>query len=285
MSLNGFNTLLVGSTGTGKTYSLRTLIDAGITPFVLFTEPGMTTLGDLKCDKLHWKYVAPASPTWDMMIDSATKINTMSLEGLAKLGGINKQGYGQFRDVLATLANFKCDRCGECFGDVTTWGPDRALIVDSLSGLNIMAMDLVVGSKPVKAMSDWMISMDNLERLVNKLCADTKCHFILTAHLERETDEVTGGVQLMASTLGKKLAPRLPRFFDDVVMCKREGAQFFWSTAAVNADLKSRNLPIADKLEPTFRSIADGWVRAGGILQPAAVEEVNQSEKNTSVSS
>lgn len=276
MSLNGFNTLLVGATGTGKTYSLRTLIDAGITPFVLFTEPGMTTLGDLKCDKLHWHYIPPATPTWDMMIDSATKINSMSLEGLAKLGGINKSGYGQFRDVLSTLANFKCDRCGEVFGDVTTWGPDRAVIIDSLSGLNIMAMDLVVGSKPVKSMSDWGIAMDNLERLVNKLCADTRCHFVLTAHLERETDEVTGGVQLMASTLGKKLAPRLPRFFDDVVMCKREGTQFSWSTAAVNADLKSRNLPIADKLEPTFRSIADGWVRAGGILQPAAVEEVKQ---------
>ena len=186
MSLNGFNTLLVGATGTGKTYSIRSLIDAGITPFVLFTEPGMVTLGDIKCDKLHWKYIPPASPTWDMMQDSASKINTLSLEGLAKLGGINKQGYGQFREVLGTLANFKCDRCGESFGDVTTWGPDRAIVIDSLSGLSIMAMDLVVGSKPVKSMADWGISVDNLERLLNKICADTRCHFILTAHLERE---------------------------------------------------------------------------------------------------
>lgn len=264
--LNGFNTLIVGATGTGKTYSIRTLVECGITPFVLFTEPGMVTLGDLADPKVHWHYVPPASPTWDMMIDSASKINSMSLEGLAKLGGINKSGYGQFRDVLATLANFKCDRCGESFGDVTTWGPDRAIVVDSLSGLNIMAMDLVVGSKPVKSMADWGISMDNLERLINKLCADTRCHFILTAHLERETNEITGGVQLMASTLGKKLAPRLPRFFDDVVMCQREGAQFSWSTAATNVDLKSRNLPIAEKLAPNFSLIFEGWKRAGGTL-------------------
>ena len=266
MSLNGFNTLLVGATGTGKTYSLRTLIDCGITPFVLFTEPGMTTLGDLKCDKLHWHYIPPATPTWDMMIDSATKINSMSLEGLAKLGGINKSGYGQFRDVLSTLANFKCDRCGEVFGDVTTWSQDRAIIIDSLSGLNIMAMDLVVGSKPVKSVADWNIAMDNLERLINKLCADTRCHFILTAHLEREIDEVTGGVQLMASTLGKKLAPRLPRFFDDAVMCRREGDKFFWSTSAMNVDLKTRNLPIAEKVSADFTQILQGWKRSGGIV-------------------
>lgn len=266
MSLNGFNTLLVGATGTGKTYSIRSLIDAGITPFVLFTEPGMVTLGDIKCDKLHWKYIPPASPTWDMMQDSASKINTLSLEGLAKLGGINKQGYGQFREVLGTLANFKCDRCGESFGDVTTWGPDRAIVIDSLSGLSIMAMDLVVGSKPVKSMADWGISVDNLERLLNKICADTRCHFILTAHLEREQDEVTGGVTLVASTLGRKLGPKLPRYFDDVVLCRRDGTQFKWSTAAMNTDLKARTLPISDNIEPTFKLIADGWKKSGGVI-------------------
>ena len=38
MALRGTKTLLMGSTGTGKTHSIQTFLDAGVTPFCLFTE-------------------------------------------------------------------------------------------------------------------------------------------------------------------------------------------------------------------------------------------------------
>ena len=45
----GFKVLLLGETGSGKTYSLRTLLDAGLEVFVIATEPGLLeVLGDLK---------------------------------------------------------------------------------------------------------------------------------------------------------------------------------------------------------------------------------------------
>lgn len=267
----GTNTLLVGATGTGKTYSLRTFVEAGITPFILCTEPGIeSTLGDLPPDKCHWHYIPPASPEWSDLLSSAQKINTLSYEALSKLGNIDKQKYVQFLDVLHTCNDFKCDRTGEAFGDVSTWGPNRVFVVDSLSGLNIMAMDLVVGAKPTKAMQDWMVAMDNLERFITKLVTSTKCFFVMTAHLEREHDEVTGAVSLMASTLGRKLAPRLPRFFDDVIHCKRDGDKFTWSTASLNVDLKARNLPIREGLAPSFVQIVEAWKRKGGSLEEAA---------------
>ena len=250
--------MLIGATGTGKTYSLRTFLDAGVTPFIIATEPGIeSTLGDLPADQCHWHYIPPASVGWGEMLDSAKKINMFDMKALSSMSDINKRKFNQFLDVIATCNDFVCDRTGESFGDVAEWGPDRALIVDSLSGLNIMAMNLVVGSKPVKAMADWGIAMDNLERLVIKLTTDTKCYFVLTAHVEREVDEVTGGTSLMASTLGRKLAPRIPRFFDDVVMCQREGSTFTWSTTAMNADLKARNLKWEAKLAPSFAQIVE----------------------------
>lgn len=258
-SVPGFNVMLCGTTGTGKTHSIRTLVEAGIETFVLFTEPGMEVLADLPPDRLHWHYVAPAAPDFSDMISSAQKINTMSFEALTKLPDINKRNYTEFIDVLTSLSNFKCDRTGQAYGSVDSWGPDKALVVDSLTGLSIMAMNLVAGSKPVKSMADWGVAIDNLERLITKLCVDTKCHFILLAHLERETDEVTGGTSLMASTLGRKLAPKLPRFFSDVVQAKRNVDKFVWSTAASNVDLKARNLPIADNLPPSFKGIIDNW--------------------------
>ena len=254
----GSNTLLLGVTGVGKTYSIRTFLDAGITPFVITTEPGIeSTLGDTNPNDLHWHYIAPSAEGWDSLIDVGQKINTLSYDALAKMSGMNKQMYSGYMDFLNTCQNFTCDRTGESFGDVTEWGPDRALVVDSLSGLNILAMDLVVGNKPTKAMQDWMVAQNNLEKLITKLTTGTRCYFVLTAHLEREQDEVTGAIQLTASTLGKKLAPKITRFFDDVVQVKREGTRFTWSTAAGNVDVKARNLAINDNLPPSFKPIVD----------------------------
>ena len=258
-SANGLNILLLGESGSGKTYSLRTLIDAGLQLFVVQTEPGGTVLEDLPEDKYHRHYIAPATASWDAMADSAKKINTLSMKALAQMDGINKREYSQWIEVITTLGNFKCDRCGTEFGDVSTWDSDRVLVIDSLSGLNIMAMDLVVGSKPTKSMADWGIAMDNLGRLINKLVTDTRCHLVLTAHLEPERDEVTGRVVNMPSTLGKKLAPQLPRFFDNCINTIREGSSFKWSTATANTALKARDLPIDDNLAPSFERIITNW--------------------------
>lgn len=267
-TLAGPKVLLIGPSGSGKTYSARSLVEAGLETFCLFTEPGYATvLGDIPSDKLHWMYVPPASQSWDTMIDSANKINTMSFEALASIkGGVNKSDHAQFIEVLRCFNNYTCARTGESFGDISSWGPDRALFVDSLTGLNQMAMNLVVGSKPVKAMGDWGVAMDNLERLVQKLCMDTRCTFVLTAHVEREFNEVSGAIQLMVSTLGKKLAPRIPHFFDDAVFLVREDKSWRWSTTFPGVDLKARNLEWSDKLEPSFVPLLNAWrKRTGGV--------------------
>jgi hypothetical protein len=55
----------------------------------------------------------------------------------------------------------------------------------------------------------------------------------MISHIEREIDEVLGGSKVMASTLGRKLAPKLPRYFSDVILAEKTGAKFSWSTAAI----------------------------------------------------
>lgn len=255
----GLNIMLVGASGAGKTYSLRTLVDAGLDVFVIYTEPGMTTLGDLPHDHYHYHYIAPAAETWQAMLDSATKINRMTMKGLANLDGINKDKHAQYLELLTTCNNFVCDCCGESWGSTADWPLTRALVVDSLSGVNIMALNLVVGSKPVKSMGDWGIAMDNLNRFVTQLTTGIPCHFILTAHLEPERDEVTGRIENMPSILGRKLAPVLPRFFDDVIHCVADGDKFTWSTASGNVTTKARDLPIAANQSPSFVPLITKW--------------------------
>jgi hypothetical protein len=260
--------MLIGGSGAGKTWSLRTMVKQGLKVFAIFTEPGFEVVGDIPCQDLHWHYVQPATTDWASMIDSARKINTLSFESLTKLGDINKLKHNQYIQVLETLSGFKCDRCGQSYGAVDSWAPDRVLWLDSLSGLNVMAMALQVGSKPVKSMADWGVAMDNLEWLIRNICVVTRCHFVLVAHAERETNEVAGGSQIMAATLGRKLAPKLPIYFSDVVLAQRQGDKFTWSTAAIGADLKARNLRIADGLEPDFGQIVSTWKSRGGRVGP-----------------
>lgn len=273
-AIPGLRTMLLGATGVGKTYSIGTLADLGLNVRILFTEPGMETVAQYYKDRkqpippnIHWHYIAPAAPSWTAMIESAKKINMLSFKALSELSDINKKEFDEFINILTSLSNFVSDRDGSVLGAADSWGTDTVLVLDSMSGLSMAAMNLVTGSKPVKSQADWGVAISNLEFLMTKLTTALTCHFVLTAHLERETDEVTGGTTLMASTLGKKLAPKLPRFFSDVIHCKRTGDKFVWATDTINTDLKARNLPIKDNLPASFAQLLESWKANGGVIE------------------
>lgn len=254
------NVMLLGAVGTGKSYSLRTLVDAGMEVFAIFTEPGFEVLMDVDPSKFHIHYIPPAAPSFQSLHDSAKKINMMSFSDLSGLkSGLDKQSYGQFLEVLNTLSHFKCDICGKEFDSVDTFDNTKAVVLDTLSGLNIMSLDLVCGAKPVKAIGEWGVAMDNEERLITKLCADTRCMFILSAHLEPVVDQMIGSTNLKAMALGNKLAPKLPRFFSDVIHCKRVEDNWVWSTVSANVDLKARNLPYKDNMPQDFVPLIETW--------------------------
>lgn len=252
--------LLVGGSGSGKTYSIRTLIDSGLKVAAIFTEPGMEVLADIPCAKgFHFAYIPPAAPKWGVLLDVAKKINTMSMEMLAKQRDLNKAAYDEYLRFISLMANFKCDRCGETFGPTDELGREWAVVNDSLSGLSQMAMNIVTGSQPVKAQPDYGIAMSNLEGYITKFTTGIPSLAVMIAHLEQEGDELTGGTKLMASTLGRKLAPKIPRYFSEVILAERNGAKFTWNTESIRADLKVRILPIGAGLPPSFKPIVDAW--------------------------
>lgn len=272
-TLPGFNVLLMGPAGTGKTTSIGTLVDAGVEVFYLGLEPGLESLLGYWTDRgkevpanLHWHILDAPKASFSEFLDTATKVNTMSLDTLAKMQDPNRMKHNQFLKLLEALNDFPDDRTGQKFGCVDTWTPSRALVVDGMAGLARAAMSLVVGGKPVRNQSDWGIAQDQVEKIVRMWTDNCRCHFVLIAHVEREVDAILGGVKLMVSTLGKALAPKLPPMFSDVILTVREGAKFTWDTGSAIADVKTRNLPIQAGLPASFAPIVEKWKSRGGVL-------------------
>lgn len=259
--------LQMGPPGTGKTDCLLTLVEAGLELFVLSTEPrGVESLIDsalrrkLPLEKVHWNYVPPTAGNWKGLTEMANKVSSFGYKDLSELkSGIGKEVNNQWIKMLNQVSNFHCERENKDYGDVTEWGPDRAFVLDSLSGMNEMAKQITVGFKPAIHQGEWGVAMEMLNSFCIKMSSDCKCTFVLNAHIEREQDEITGGTKVMVGALGKKLAPKLPRFFSECLLSQSDGTTFTWSNKSSVADLKRRSLALSDKLPQSFVPIIESY--------------------------
>lgn len=280
MSLPGIKDWLHGESGSGKTHAIRTLLRTKVQPLVLFTEAGMRSLAP--CDNaaclickdtrnaplIPWTYVPGAPGDVDTQIEAAILINTRDQAFLSGMRDNNRKAYSQFVDVLKAIKNFT-DSTGKSWGGVHSWNTDRCLVLDGWSGLGPMALNLFCGKRPNYDKPDYGIAQKALFNLWQMLALQLRCHVIVIGHTERGLTESGVSMKLTINTIGRALAPDLPKDADDFIYSDRvDGKNFKWSTASPTVVTKTRNLPLSDNLPPDFAPVIASWERAGGIIVP-----------------
>lgn len=271
--LTGVKVMLEGPTGTGKTRAIGTLIDwcaaqnPPIEVAVLFMERGLETLIGYWSDRnqpipsnLYWRDLITKPVGLTQMRDAAKNIGMLSYDSITKLTDGNRAANNPFEHMLLALMEFTDDRTGKKLGPVDAWGPNRVLIVDSFTEACNAASKMVIGSKPTMAPGEYGLAQNNIMNWLRLCTQGCRCHFVMTAHVSREKDEMTGGIKLMTQAIGGAISGLIPPLFSEVILTVREGATWYWDTANANVDLKTRYLPIGSKLQPDFKTIMDKWI-------------------------
>lgn len=268
--------LLEGDSGSGKTYAIATAVEwaARQTPpwkvFVLFTENGLESLLGFWRDKgkkvpenLHWHSILTPTLGLQALTDAARNVGMLSYESLTKLQDPGRAKNNPYLRILEALANFPDDRTKEKFGNIGSWGNDRIFAIDSLTMLGECCMKMVIGTKPTASQPDYGVAQNNLMNLLRYFTQGFAPTFLLTAHLTRQVNELTGSVQLMTKAIGKALADDIPPCFSEVLYSYREGTNWYWDTAAANVATKTRYLPVQSKLTPDLGVILSKWLIRG----------------------
>ena len=273
--INGTRTLLMGPPGSGKTTALRSWFELE-KKFGL--PPGTLKMRVVALDPNVWPILGstPAAIThlrtsvgWKGLKDMAKSLHSLNNEQLQKETGWIT-GNHEFVDLVNRMTNF-VDTAGNKHGCCDTWGTDTLLVIDGLSGLSDLVAQAGCGHKLAWTQPDWQKTMSSVGQFLKQITRGCFCHIIVVAHVEYETD-VFQVPKIMASTLGRKLAPTIGKDFTDVVYVSMKGGVFSWSTANPSAELKAMHLPFKDNLEPTLEAILTtpekGWLARGGVFSP-----------------
>lgn len=281
-ALAGPKILLEGPAGTGKSFAMGTLVDwaqkNGQTVFILFTEQGglESLLGYWRDtstppfnrrepapipDCLHWHVVRTPAIGLDGLLANATRTGQLSYQALTQWTDPDRSRNNPWERLLKTLQDFPCDRTGKTYGNVGTWGNNCILINDSLSETANACFRMVLGAKATASQPEYGVAQQNLLSWVRWMTQFLQCTFVLTAHVQRQTNEVTGSTSVMTKAIGKALGDEMSPLFSDVILTVRDGLNFYWDTAAPGVDLKTRYLPIQSKIRPDFSLIMDKWLQ------------------------
>lgn len=223
--------LILGRSGTGKTGLLGTLAkDYRI--FIADFDNGLDILKDPKV----------LNPAYAGNVYYKTYYDKTNI--IAGRMTPTATGFNQF---VQDMGDWKED--GKSLGGLYSWSEKDIFVIDSLTFLGNMIFNHVLqlagrlGQKP--QLQDFGSAMDAQESIIETLYNPAvKCNVLVLSHIQYQGDEANASQQKgVASTLGKKLAPKIPRYFNNVIQIVKSGSgnnvkREIYTTATYDVDLK-----------------------------------------------
>ena len=270
----------LGAPGSGKTTALVTVLgDPDFKLIYLATDPNGEQALKHALDKVYhvkdWqgrvfvKTISPGTGTIQGLKNLADIIGNSTYQDLCKKSRVAGEDFRQYNRLIAAMEDFTCDWSGTKLGHLAALPYGYVLGFDGLTGLSSMCRDLVIGAKPALHEGEWGVAMNMVERTIAILMT-LPMPVIVLAHIEREVDLITGETKIMASTLGKKLAPKLAGMgFGEIILSRKEGDKYFWSNTTPGVDTKKVILQAGNDIYPSYAPFFEYWKLAKGDTTPA----------------
>lgn len=209
-SSNLVKMLLMGNSGVGKTGALASLASAGYRLFIADFDNGLDILLD--------ESILPAS------LRSQVYYKTLQDKPVVS-GGAMIQRATAWQEFMKALGDWKED--GKSLGSFRSWGEKDVLVVDSLTFASDRAFDDALqiagrlGQRP--QIQDYGAAIDSVQSMLELLYGSAcTCNVVMTAHLQFIGDEMSGTRKAYPNVIGQKLAPKVPRLFNSMVLMEKQ---------------------------------------------------------------
>lgn len=206
--------LLMGDSGSGKTASILSLIKAGYSTRFLDFDNGL----DYLFNRIKLECPEKADDNYFVTLrDRFTMVN-------GKVYLAEKPRAAQ--TALSLLTHWKTPT--EDLGPITTWTPKDILVLDSLTMFSKALKDQVEFTNghhiTGATLPDWGLAMNYIERTLQLLTStDVPCSVIVIAHVDYMESVEGAIIKGFPTTIGKKLSPKIPTYFNNVFKVVRTG--------------------------------------------------------------
>lgn len=223
--------LMMGNSGSGKTSSLAALAAAGYRLFIADFDNGLDILMDEQVLKPEFR----KNVNYKLYQDKPIKA------GNALVPTANA-----WVQMTKDMVDWKEN--GVSLGSIFSWGEKDVFVVDSITIGSDRCFDEALkmagrlSQRP--QIQDYGAAVENLLSFFELLYGGTvNCNVVVTAHLQFTGDELSGQRKAYPNVLGQKLALKLPRYFNNMILCEKQTvgnttSKFFQTNGTTTIDLK-----------------------------------------------
>lgn len=241
--------LVLGRSGAGKTGLLGSLAK-DYRLFIADFDNGLDILKDPKVTK----------PEYLKNIFYKTYYDKANIVGNRMQ--ISATGFNQF---IQDMGNWK--EGNESLGGIHSWTAKDIFVIDSLTFFGNMAMNHIlqlvnrIGQKP--QLQDFGNAMDLIETVLETLYNPAvRCNVLVLSHIQWQGDEANPSQRKgVVSALGNKLAPKVPRYFNNMIQVVKSGSganikREIHTAATFDIDLKvSKPSVVPPTMEPDLSKL------------------------------